>query len=88
MTPSTLELTRDLTNDTFKDFVEQNNMVLVAFVLPFLHGFQRFMREYQEVKVAPRFVDVRKTNEEGVLGSSTIVWLWSPNRENRLRKRG
>jgi hypothetical protein len=38
-------LLHNLTDNTFKDFSEENDMVLVAFVLPFLQVFQRISRE-------------------------------------------
>ena len=47
--PSAIAPVCELTNDTFRDFVEKNDMVLVAFVLPFLLVFHRFMEVYQEV---------------------------------------
>jgi hypothetical protein len=49
MALATVSVVHDLTNDTFRRFVEENDMVLVGFVLPFLPVFQRFSREYQEV---------------------------------------
>jgi hypothetical protein len=49
MALATVSVVHDLTNDTFRGFVEKNDMVLVGFVLPFLPVFQRFSREYQEV---------------------------------------
>jgi hypothetical protein len=49
MALATVSLVHDLTNNTFRAFVEENNMVLVGFVLPFLPVSQRFLREYQEV---------------------------------------
>ncbi|KIX98210.1 uncharacterized protein Z520_06290 [Fonsecaea multimorphosa CBS 102226] len=48
MAHSSVNHVHDLTDDTFRGFVEQNDMVLVGFVLPFLPGFQRFSREYLE----------------------------------------
>jgi hypothetical protein len=49
MAPATVGVVHDLTNNTFRGFVEENDMVLVGFVLPFLPVSQRFEREYQEV---------------------------------------
>ena len=49
MALATVSVVHDLTNDTFRGFVEENDMVLVGFVLPFLPVSQRFSREYQEV---------------------------------------
>jgi hypothetical protein len=49
MALATVSVVHDLTNTTFKGFVEENDMVLVGFVLPFLPVSQRFSREYQEV---------------------------------------
>jgi hypothetical protein len=48
MAPATVGVVHDLTNNTFRGFVEENDMVLVGFVLPFLPVSQRFEREYQE----------------------------------------
>jgi hypothetical protein len=36
MAPATVGVVHDLTNNTFRGFVEENDMVLVGFVLPFL----------------------------------------------------
>ena len=49
MALATVGVVHDLTNNTFRGFVEENDMVLVGFVLPFLPVSQRFSREYQEV---------------------------------------
>jgi hypothetical protein len=73
MSLSTVGQAHALTHDTFRDFVEQNDMVLVGFVLPFLPVFQRFVKEYQEVALPPMLVDVQDNDKEGVLGISTIA---------------
>jgi hypothetical protein len=49
MALATVSIVHDLTNNTFRGFVKENDMVLVGFVLPFLPVSQRFSREYQEV---------------------------------------
>ena len=46
---TTVNCVRDLTNDTFRDFVDENDIVVVGFVLPFLPVSERFLREYEEV---------------------------------------
>ena len=45
----TVGFVHDLTDNTFRSFVAENDMVLVGFVLPFLPNYQRFSREFEEV---------------------------------------
>jgi hypothetical protein len=47
----TVGLVHDLTDNTFRSFVAENDMVLVGFVLPFLPNYQRFSREFEEVYI-------------------------------------
>ena len=49
MALATVGLVHDLTNNTFRSFLAENNMVLIGFVLPFLPTYQRFSQEFEEV---------------------------------------
>jgi hypothetical protein len=48
MATSNVNITHDFTNDTSRDFVEKNAIMLVGFVLPFLPNIQRFMEVYSK----------------------------------------
>ncbi len=88
MALATVNHVHDLTNDTFRGFVEENDMVLVGFVLPFLPVTERFSREYEEVYFQPICADARKA-DRGVIhiGRSSNAWLCSTICESRLHRR-
>ena len=49
MTAPDVNFVHVLTNDAFGDFVEQNEMVVVGFVLTWVPIYQRFLKQFQEV---------------------------------------
>jgi protein disulfide-isomerase A1 len=46
---TTISHVHDLNNNTFRGFVEDNDIVVIGFVLPWLPSCKRFAREYEEV---------------------------------------
>jgi hypothetical protein len=46
---TTISYIHDLNNDMFRVFVEYNDLVAIAFVLPWLPSYERFAREWEEV---------------------------------------
>ena len=62
MALATVGLVHDLTNNTFRSFLAENNMVLIGFVLPFLPTYQRFSQEFEEVYIMAVYGNAREAD--------------------------
>jgi hypothetical protein len=66
MALATVGFVHDLTNNTFRSFMAENDMVLVGFVLPFLPNFRRFSQEFEEVYIMAVYGNAREADYEAM----------------------